>query len=211
MKQIRVEARIKNNILWHAIYDQWGSVAEFCRQKKLNQVLVGEFLNLKRSPFNKSGTYSESARECADALGIEPSELFPSRLYQQSVKGKIFREYSFSELPEVETRLLLTSAPENPFNDVAAHELAQNLGVCLGTLSSRQEKAIRSYYGIGCAPKTSDEIGAEMKIEAGRVHQIIRQGLLSLGAQPRTHSEWKYAGTHGGLRQKNVEKLKDLL
>lgn len=211
MKEIRVEARIKNNILWHAIYDQWGSVAEFCRQKKLNQVLVGEFLNLKRSPFNKSGTYSNPARKCADALGVEPVQLFPSRLYQQSVKGKVFLEYSFSELPEVETQLLLTSAPEDPFSDVAAHELAQNLEVCLGTLTPRQERVIRSYYGIGCPPKTSSEIGAEMGVELGRVIQILREGLMGLGAQPRTDYEYKYVGTHGGLRRKNVEKLKDLI
>ena len=211
MKQVRVEARLRNNILWHAIYDVWESVSEFCRKKKLKDFCVGELLNLKRSPFDRFGNYTTLAKSCADALLMEPADLFPHQLYEKLLGGKMVREYSFAELPEAEEQLLLLSAPEDPFSETSSRELTRDLNASLLTLSPREGKAVGSYYGIGCEPKTMEEIARELGVTPARAQQIVRKGLLKLGAKPTTNEEGKQANAHGGLRKLNVERLRDFL
>ena len=59
MKEIRVEARVRNNILWHAIFDRHKSVSEFCKSIGLGnrQAEVGAFLNLKKHPLNQVASW----------------------------------------------------------------------------------------------------------------------------------------------------------
>lgn len=50
--EIRIEVRIKNNLLYEAIIPVFGSVAEFSRRSGIGQQFVGDLINLKASPFS---------------------------------------------------------------------------------------------------------------------------------------------------------------
>lgn len=50
--EIRIEVRIKNNLLYEAIIPIFGSVAEFSRRSGIGQQFVGDLINLKTSPFS---------------------------------------------------------------------------------------------------------------------------------------------------------------
>ena len=50
--EIRIEVRIKNNLLYEAIIPVFGSVAEFSRRSGIGQQFVGDLINLKTSPFS---------------------------------------------------------------------------------------------------------------------------------------------------------------
>jgi len=79
--EIRIEARVRNNVLWHAIFDTNDSVADFCRKHNFYQGIVGELLNLKISPLNKKCEFRDICKRLSDAFGISCEELFPLHLY----------------------------------------------------------------------------------------------------------------------------------
>lgn len=55
MKELRIDAQLRNNILYHAIFDMWDSVDAFCHDSGISNIMVGKLLNLKCNPL-KRGT-----------------------------------------------------------------------------------------------------------------------------------------------------------
>jgi hypothetical protein len=87
-KEIRVEARLRNNILYHLIFDNYKSVAEFCRAHKTTQMAaIGELLNLKTSPLalDKEGEvigYRTLPKRLAKIFKRLPEDIFPANIYK---------------------------------------------------------------------------------------------------------------------------------
>lgn len=188
MKEIRIEARVRNNILWHAIFDKWSSVAAFCREKEFCPCAVGALLNLKKAPLKRNGKYLLICEQLAAALVFLVEDLFPLELY--GLKGtKAVAEVSFSELPDGGQRIKLLPATETPFNDVVRRDIENALQKALAELTSREEKVLRMRFGLGVLVEhTLEEVGAKFGMTREYIHVLEARALRKLCHPGRSSS-----------------------
>lgn len=184
-KEIRVEARIKNNVLWHAMYDQWPTVAEFCRANDPDCSKVYRLLSLRMSPIyrEKGGglCYRAIALKLADALFMAPDELFPSNLYSLKQTEAVF-EISFAALPDAREILRLPSGT-TPEDEVAELELRAAVARAVNDLPPRLKTIVLERFVEG---KYLHEIGAEFNLSRERIRELGEQGLAKIRAHIRT-------------------------
>jgi len=185
MDEIRIEARVRNNVLWHAIYDRYRSAAAFCRAHwpesvHTKQMQLGRLLNLNEAPTRKDGDWRTFALEIADALRQLPEDLYPSFLYEKLMHQKTVVEISYAALPEA---VLCRSLPplETPEERLIKQDLARGMARALATLTPREEKIIRQRYGIGGGdPMTLDEASEINGVSAERLRQHEAKALKKL-------------------------------
>jgi len=180
-KAVRVEARVRNNILWHAIFDTWRSVTAFCEEFKLSQSEVGSLLNLKKNPFLSPDKEDGKLRYCTVCLRLSvclkmlPEDLFPADLYNITVKEAVM-ETSLLSLSAGKGFLSLP-APETPFDVRAREELKSSIEVQLERLPVREGTILRRRFLQG---DTLDEVAQDMKVGRERVRQIETKALKRL-------------------------------
>jgi RNA polymerase sigma factor (sigma-70 family) len=182
--EIRVEARLRNNVLWHAIYDRFPSVAELCRQfPELHMQEVCGFINLTRSPKTRRGRWRPQAVLLAVALRTPEEELFPSRLYRLD-NTRAVAELPLAALPPgaEELKALLPG----PDDVVAGAELRREVLRALATLSPREEEVLRRRFGLNNDGdgETLAEIGAALGRDRERIRQIEAKALRKLRGKP---------------------------
>ena len=154
-KEIRVEARVRNNILWHAIFDQYKSVAEFCRRAQLNgrAAEIGRLLNLKESPLDRAGQFRPFAIRLGIFFKMLPEDLFPEGLYGVKKQYTVV-EISLRQLPFSMQQLQLPASQEvtliNEEKETAIRAVLKNL-------TRREEAVITGLFGIA---------GSETSVEA---------------------------------------------
>lgn len=182
MKEIRIEARVRNNVLWHAIFDTWGNVHQFCLAYKLNEWEVGKLLNLTRSPLTKKGKWRPFCMKLASILGCKVELLFPAQLYLIEMPASSF-EVSFAELPPSTLQIVRQlPAGENPEEILIAIAKRQELKEILQDLDPREKKVLFMYFGLGDDGKeyTFEQIAEEMDVGPERVRQINQKCLRKL-------------------------------
>ncbi len=107
-KDLRLELKVKNNTLWHVVYDRYKSVAAFCRafpHYAFQRTSIGNLLRFKESPFRKDGSYRSICVALEAALGILAEDLFPKRLYAVVTEPKrVVKVSSFTALPRAVRR-----------------------------------------------------------------------------------------------------------
>ena len=173
--EVRVEARVRNNVLWHAIFDNYGSVAEFCRLHKFAQCQLGKFLNLKESP-QIHGQWRKPALRLAEILGILVEDLFPLRLYDLETTAAVV-EIPLAQLPPGDEIAMLPS----PEDHAIASEMEEGVRRALATLNEREAAIVRARYGIGGEPeRTYDELADEHSVTRERIRQIEMKALQKL-------------------------------
>ena len=180
-QEIRIEARMRNNRLWHAIFDSYDSVAHFCREHGFVYQVVWRLLNLKGSAFTRGdGDYRPVCKRLAQVLGYLVEDLFPARIYSLEVT-KVVREYSFTELASGGRELALLPAPHNVEEDVMRHDLAERMSEALELLSPRKQVILRLHFGLGGEREwTLKEIGEFLGVTRERVRQIEIKAFLDL-------------------------------
>lgn len=178
-KEIRVEVRLRNNILYHAIYDNWKSVAAFCRDKGFNNMVIGELLNLKLSPiYKRSGEYKDICRRLAQCFRILEEDLFPLYIYNLE-KKKMIREISIAEIGWREIRQVPFF--EDPLKEMEEKERAEAIEEVLGRLTYREREMLRMYYSLaGYSGHTLKEAGREFGVSVERARQVIAKALRIL-------------------------------
>lgn len=177
MKELRIEARLRNNVLYHAILDKYKTMAEFCRENDFHQTEVGGLLNLKTSPVKRNGKFRKVCIDLADFFKTLPEDLFPLRIYNlPNTKGSI--EVSFAELPDGGRELLQLPASDSPFKEALQKELQERIKKALLILTPREEKIIRMYILEG--GYTLEEIGDIFGVCKERIRSIIAKGLRKL-------------------------------
>ena len=182
-KEIRVEARLRNNRLYHAIFDTYPSVAAFCKASGFQQTVVGKLLNLKMRPLVKrgkqKGEYRKICFDLAICFNVLPEFLFPLSLYSLK-KVAAAKEFSFSELPGILQAQLLPES-EAPDEILARKELEVVMSRALADLSPQEETVIRKSFGLeGRDEETLEEIGDEIGVSHERVRQIKEKSLRKL-------------------------------
>jgi RNA polymerase sigma factor (sigma-70 family) len=178
-KEIRIEARVRNNLLYHAIYGKWSSVAVFCRQKRINRIIVYNLLNLKISPLGRDGKYNLVCKKLAKIFKVTPDILFPLKLYKIKETKRVL-EISFSQLPSL-TELKQLPAPSNPEKEFFEAELKQIFSKALLTLTPREEQVLKLLYGFEDEDETKiTGIAKQFKVSPTRIRQIRDKALRKL-------------------------------
>lgn len=175
-EDIRLEFRVRNNVLWHAIFDLHDSVSAFCRQHQLREYDVGSLLNLMKSPYmTAKGTELRlTARRICEITGIGRDELWPPLLY-----ADIMPKRGVIELPSdrflplaAARRLALPPAPDG--------ELGEVLRSALKSLKPREADIIRRRFGFDGDEESLREIGKSLNVGPERVRQIEKRALRKL-------------------------------
>lgn len=165
-KPLRVEVRFRNARLYNAIFSKYESVNHFCAANGFQASLVGEFLNLKRSPLKSDGEYSKSAINIAEALFIEVEDLFPLHIYKlDKTSGAVDIEPSYKKIENQPDKLLLSDHSKEIISNV------------LSSLPSRQSEVLRGRYWEGL---TLEDVGNRMGITKERVRQIENKALKKM-------------------------------
>lgn len=182
---LRLELRARNNVLWHAIFDVYSSVAEFCRVHKLDEVEVGRLLNLKSSPLGKKGAFTAQARHISDAVGIHPDELFPASLYEHVLpmfegRPRVAEVAScnFTSLASAEKMALPPSQHESLEHEYRMREVASALEI---VLTPRERQVIQDRFGLcGEDPVTLLEMSSRLGLSRQLVAQIETEAMQKL-------------------------------
>lgn len=189
---IRIEARIRNNALWHAIYDNWESVNHFCREQGFQPSQVGQLLNLKKSPITQTtGKYRKICLRLAKVFGLLVEDLFPLHLYKLE-KIEAVMEVSFSALSENQKHIALLPASSDDIHDkvVDAYTVAE-LKKALEFFKPRTQRIIALRFGLDNGREsTLQEIGDEFGISGTTVTLIIEKALSKL------RIPWKFQKLH---------------
>lgn len=184
-RDLRVEVRVKNNVLWKKIHKVSGSVAEFVRDHPEvgDPMAVFRLVALKRSPVRKDGHWTPAATRLAEVLATPEAELFPGWLYIDGPKKLRVLEVSKKELLFRCGNTGLVAAPEEeqPERVLEELELHRRVNRVLQTLKPREETILRMRFGIGMDPDhTLEEVGAEFYLSRGRIQQIETRALKKL-------------------------------
>lgn len=182
-KEVRIEARVRNNVLWHAIYDMWPSVAEFCRDSGFNQISIGAYLNLKQIPISTEGKFKgrwkPSAQKLAEYLGIPLEDLFPLYLYDLPNK-QVTLELSQKQLATTE-QLDLLPAPKTVEDEMVRRDFLEATTEVLKTLWPREERIIRMRFGLDeDREATLKEVSQALGVTPERVKQLESRALQKL-------------------------------
>lgn len=179
--ELRVELRTRNNRLWHAIFDNYKNVAEFCKAHGFQQSAVGALLNLKLGPYISStsnvwigrlGKPTKLAVKIADAVKMPVEELFPPDLYGGNVPREMVAEIPSNMLRGIEAAkmLALPAAQEDAIN---ANDRRRLLDAALATMPPRDALVLRARFGLdGQDEDTLETLAGKMGITKERVRQL---------------------------------------
>ncbi len=194
VQEIRIEMRMRNNILYRAIFDKWPSVQVFCRKYELDAGVVGKLLNLKCSPLNKHGEFRSICKRLAAIFFMECQELFPLHLYTGQ-NPQVAIEVSFAELPRGTATLLQIPAPMTVEDELDRAECAQAIEDILKTLTLRQRQVLHLRFGLEDGQeRTLKEVGDVLRLTPERVRQIEASGLRRLRHPVRRDILREFAG-----------------
>lgn len=172
MKDYRVEVKIKNNYLHQAMLDHGiASAAELSRLTGITQVMIGDYLNLKRAPINTKGQYAPSALTLAKFFDKPIEELFPIQHIQKPLKSNKF----VSELDIIDVAMLLTGEskdPESLLIEAETYKLEQD-AIELTKLSPKERQFINSRL----QGKRFEVIASELNITKQRVGQLHNKSI----------------------------------
>lgn len=198
MNDLRAEVRFKNAILWRAIQDQFGPMAnELKRQgrksgsspvftmaaKQFGIALntLSDFLNLRESPYSvRDGSPTPAALKIAAGLGYEMADLFPKSLYALRLPRLLVKEFESPVIVSLQEAQGLAGLLPSPEDSVIASERTRVIENALLTLSPQQEKVLRMRFGIGREALTLDQCGSELNLSRERIRQIEMRALWEL-------------------------------
>ena len=201
MRDLRVESRFKNAVLYNELERRFAATAAkiIRRQGPLPLLKVaslemgvcystiGGLLNLNISPYGVRGKPSKPALALSEYLEIPVEVLFPPSLYALKLPRVVAREFESEQvlsLQEAAGAGLLP--PIDP--DSGRWELSRDLGAALQTLSPREEKVVRLRHGIGCPEHSLSKIAGEMGVSRERIHQIEAKALRKLRHPSRSRA-----------------------
>ena len=201
-KEIRLEMRIKNNILYSAIMKKYKTVKNFCGKNNVSYQMVCNFISLRYRPYVIISEepfeveYKMLPRKLASLLGVEVSELFPEWLYLEIKRNMVVKELDKQDITPYlrteETRLLEGVDPVKVYEQT---ELKDNLEEALGYLSEKERMVIVLRFGLeGNKSHTLKAIGKKLGVSQERVRQTETKVLQKLKEHPKSV---KLRDTHG--------------
>jgi hypothetical protein len=152
----------RNEVLEGAILARWPSVAAFCREKKFCEVVVGQLINLKKSPLKKRGGFLLTCKRISAILCIDCEDLFSLRSYGL-IALRRRNEVLFSELSS-EVGLFQITEEDAITNELFIKEIRGWLEELFELLNPRDGEIIRLLFGFD---------GVELSIlEVANIHDV---------------------------------------
>ncbi len=204
---LRLEMKVKNNVLWRAIYNKYGSIASFCNQHPLlkgKDGVISELLRFKSYPFkavkgqstNNQREYTSEYRPIclvvANALQRPVEQLFPIYLYDDLINAeteRVVEVSSFTALPMAAQQIIRRlPAPVDADNShqIQTVELRERIQEALKTLTYREREIIKLRYGLGDGHTYSlDEVAKVFKVGRERIRQIEKKAIRKLQSNER--------------------------
>lgn len=177
MKEYVIHAKLKNNLLLSRILENHKNVAQFCKAHGLRMSEVGRFINLKEpavytktSYFLVEGEWTKAAKRLAEALGVNPEEIFADE--QKFAKLK-----SNEAWIEMSRRQMLEMS--DPLEAIEAPQVVKKLfdAACL---TKRERRVLEWRNGIDCDAMTFDEVGAILDVTKETVRRIEARALRKM-------------------------------
>ncbi len=186
---LRLEARLRNNVLWHLIFDNYKSVRDFSQQNNYYESEVGLLLNLKKSPIlkkhRKNSTdkyyaineykqgrhYIKLCLDLSKQFGILVEDLFPIGIYNLPLIEQSY-EIPFSYLPKQQIRELTYEDINEP-----KINMKNKIKKILLTLPMREKEIIEKRYGFYGEPMLLEELANEYAVSKERIRQIEKKAL----------------------------------
>lgn len=186
---VRLELRAKNALLHRLVTENGRTVAAFCREHGLNQVTLGNYINLSASPLRgrTPGKPAKLAIRLSEIFGILVEDLFPAALYETLSEGPITGEVSVDRYVSLSAarRLALPAAQEK---QVERGELHQMLTDSMAGLRPIEQEVLRRRFGLDGDEETLAEIGSTMNRGPERVRQIEARALRKLRHPSRSRA-----------------------
>lgn len=151
MNEYRIEMKVKNNLLYTKMRQRgYETAASLSRDSKVGEGLIGEFLNLKKSPLNKHGEFSTTVEKLCSTLKCSPYEIFSdSQLHLALADNRYVKEVSEAEA--------LFTLSHNTSDSLLINEIIEQEDVELDlkwieeqlpTLTIREQRVIKMRFGI---------------------------------------------------------------
>lgn len=177
-KEYRMEIKVKNNLLYKKIYDNYGSIINFSKATGISTYMIMGFLNFKYALYNKrDGELKNSVKKLMDIFKCPLNELFPEN-YKVIETNRHIKEISQQEIemismqnPEIN---MLTYSIDS---EVEQSELRDRIEKVLGTIRAREAEVIRLRYLDGY---TLEEVGKRLGTSKARVGQIAKKALRKM-------------------------------
>jgi len=101
-KDFNVEIKVRNGRLLSAIRRTYGTIAEMCRQTKLNPNRISALVTMRCAPTKENGEPTEMAFNVAAALGMDFEDLWPKHMERLKRKKASFEiEMSAEEVQSI--------------------------------------------------------------------------------------------------------------
>jgi len=203
MEEILLQARVKNNPLYQAIFSHkyYGSksysVKNFCDKfLPCDYQLILRLINFRVKPYSyvkiedgnvKSVKWIPVAYRLSDVLKKKPDDLFNPILYESIIEPVIQKEIALEDvgvyLRHEEARLL---KEHNVEEDAQKEEDARTLRKMLQYLGPREKSLVSMRFGLGeySHPHTLEEVGRAFNISRERVRQMEQKVLQKLKEHP---------------------------
>lgn len=181
-KDYRVEIKVKNNNILKVIEAAgYKTVGEFCRvNNKLSLTsVIGEYVNLKKSPLNRKGEFHDHIYEICDILNCSPSELFT----EDQTNLCLDKNKKTIEVSEAEVKFQLENIKENLAleDQMALNRLPSIVNSSLETLTPRERKVIEMRFGLnGHYIHTLEALSNVFGVNKERIRQIEAKALRKL-------------------------------
>lgn len=181
-KDYRIEIKVRNNWLLKKIEDAgYKSVSQFCKANKLDHSRVGAVINLKIAPINEKGEWKYFFKKIAIALRCLPEDICPPQHLRNALKKN---KASFDAGIE-EVAGFLTGSHEDAkpaLEHILSEEAEKTLYECISSLSPKEERVIRSRFGITLDGKerTLEETAKELNLTRESVRQIEARALRKM-------------------------------
>lgn len=190
-KEYRVELRVKNNLLYKKIYDNYGTIKNFSDTVGINIQSIRNFLNFKCDLYNrKDGELKNSVKKLMDIFKCPLNELFPEN-YKVVETNKYIKEVSQQEIELISMQSsemnMLTYSLDSELEQI---DLRNKIEKLINTLSPREAEIIRLRYFNNY---TLAEIAKEASISKQRVRQIIETAIRKMSHPGRIKPLMEYA------------------
>lgn len=170
-----------NYILKGLILARYGSVSAFCRAHNFYPTKIGLLLDIRQTrPWNKNGRYVKVCYELEKVLGRLCEDIFPAWLYDYTPPQK------GEEVLMANVDFPFAIEGTTPLDMMVARGTARAVESVLKTLTPREEKVLRSLFGIGCPALDVSEVAADIDCDFDRTIKIRNKALRKLGHPSRS-------------------------
>lgn len=171
MKDYRLQVRIRNNRILRRIEEAgYVSVAEFCRAFGLNYTAIVDLARMTKPARGLKGQWAASAKALADALSVNPEDLFNER--QAAGLAITSTEREIDEPPMLEACSMEAPSLE------ASVEQKELVKLALDAMPPRERRIIVDKFGLdGDAPRDRKDIADDLGVSDNRIMQLENKAI----------------------------------